>query len=434
MNTLKQLTKRFFQYEARLVLKKYKPKIITIIGSVGKTTTKDALYPILSKKFFVRKSEKSFTTELGVPLTIIGCPYGSGSVLEWTRNVFIGLKLIAFKSHYPDFLILEVDGDKPGDLLGLSTWLFPDILVITAIGEVPSHIEAFDSDIEKFLVEKKNIIDSVARTGTIIYNADDEIVGRLVEKAPVRAISCGKTPDCDIRMSDFTVLYGTTKNGSIPTGMSYEIFAGKESYPVTVFSTLGLPMQYASLLAVSVANILGVSIGEGTYFITKLSFLPGRMHIVAGIKDTTIIDDSYNSSPIAMMQALDTFSHIDATGRKIAVIGDMFELGKFASDEHRKLAEMIKSVASYVVCVGIRSHRISEELLSLGFDESSLVSFDTSDEAGKFLQNIIEIGDVILVKGSQAMRMERVVEEIMRHPEDKATLLVRQEPEWLERE
>ncbi len=431
---LKHIAKQIFQYEARLVLRRYHPKIIAITGSVGKTLTKDTLYAILSKKFFVRKSEKSFTTELGVPLSVIGCPYGSGSVLQWTQNILIGLRLLVFKSKYPDWLILEIDGDKPGDFLKLSSWLSPDILVVTAVGGVPAHIEEFGSDVEAFLNEKKSLIDSVSRDGVIIFNEDDEVTDRLVKGASARTISCGTTSDCAVSSKDFKILYSKTKNGQTVNGMSFEIFINGKSCPVTILSYLGEPIQNAVLLSVAAAKELGVSPEDSVAILGKLNFAPGRMNLVTGLKDTIIIDDSYNSSPIAMKQAVAVFSQIKNVGRKIAVIGDMFELGRFSAQEHVRIAQELHGVASYVICVGIRSRRIGEELLSLGFDESSLVCVDTSYEAGNILQNIIQAGDLILIKGSQAMRMERVVEEVMRHPEDKATVLCRQESEWLGRE
>jgi len=167
--------------------------------------------------------------------------------------------------------------------------------------------------------------------------------------------------------------------------------------------------------------------------LSKYKILPGRMNLIPGIKDTVIIDDSYNSSPVAMIQALAVFKELKTKGRKIVVLGDMLELGKHSVDEHRKLAELVKDSVSKVICVGIRMRILSEELLNLGFDEGNILSFDTSTEAGKELQNIIEEKDIVLVKGSQTVRMEKVVEEIMQCPEDKEKLLVRQEEEWLNR-
>lgn len=432
MPLLKQLIKRIFQYEAKLILKKYNPKIIAITGSVGKTITKDILYALLSKKFFVRKSEKSFTTELGVPLTIIGSSNGRGTILEWIKNITFGFLLLFKKENYPDILILEIDGDKPDDILNISKWIKPDILIITAIGEVPSHIESFNSDIQKFLDEKKKLLDVVTREGTVFYDADDECTGRLVQDFTLKKVSCGLVNDCDVFGSDFQILSGTMNSIKIPTGMSFDVEINSKKFSVNVMDTIGVSNEYAILLSLAVANDLGVGIKESIGIINKLPTLPGRMKIISGIKDTIIVDDSYNSSPIAMKQAVDALFRVDISGRKIVVVGDMLELGKFSRNEHRVVARLLRDTANYVICVGLRARKgISEELLSLGFSESNIISVETSEEAGKFLQNIIQAGDIILVKGSQSMRMERVVEEIMRHPEDKEKLLVRQEVEWV---
>ena len=433
MTFLKQSIKKIFQYEARLVLKKYKPKIIAITGSVGKTTTKEALYTVLAKKFFVRKSEKSFTAELGVPLTIIGCPEGSGTFLRWVSNLLFGLKLLFWKNHYPDWLILEMDGDKPGDLKSISKWLRPNILVITAIGNAPSHIELF-YDLGDFLNEKKYLVDSVARDGVIFYNADDEQSSNLATYSSVRKISCGIGNGCDVKGTEFKILYGNASTKQVPTGMMFEISKGKENQNVTVFQSVGIHNEYACLLALSVGSELGISFSEIISSLNQLKTLSGRMNIISGIKDSLIIDDSYNSSPVALGQALDVFSKIESKGKKVIVVGDMLELGKYSAEEHRKSAHKMKEIADYVICVGVRSRLIADELLSFGFPESKIIQTDSSGEAGVELQKIIEVGDIALVKGSQAMRMERVVEEVMRHPEDKEKLLVRQGEEWLSRE
>ena len=216
--------------------------------------------------------------------------------------------------------------------------------------------------------------------------------------------------------------------------MQFDIFSGEEKVTATVMDSVGIHNEYAALLSVAVSNLLGVPLAESAKALEKSPLLPGRMKIIAGLKDSTIIDDSYNSSPIAMHQAVETFAKISASGRKIAVVGDMMELGKFSAQEHREVGRLLSGVAQYVVCVGLRAGRIAEAMLSLSYDENNISCFDTAVEAGKFLQNMLEPGDIVLVKSSQAMRLEKAVEEIMRHPEDKADLLVRQEPEWLSRD
>jgi UDP-N-acetylmuramoyl-tripeptide--D-alanyl-D-alanine ligase len=432
MDYIKKITKKVFQYEATLILKKYKPKIIAISGSVGKTLTREAVYLVLSKKFFVRKNEKSFTAELGIPMTIIGCPLGTITVVQMIKNIFLGLKLLIYKNSYPEWLILEIDADKPGDLSFISPFLSIDILIMTAIGEVPSHVESF-YDIDRFLFEKRFIINSVKPDGMIIYNADDLQTSNLLQDVTLKKISCGIGESSIVRGSDFKILYSTTSQSSIPVGMSFDIFNNSKMNTITIFGSVGVHNEYACLLAFALGLEFGLTVKELSLALNKYKSLPGRMNIISGKKDTIIIDDSYNASPIAMSQALAVFGNMLSSGKKIVVLGDMLELGRYSADEHRKLAKLIKDNTSYLICVGFRMHRVTEELESLGFNKSNIISTDSSEEAGKELERILSTGDIVLVKGSQLMRMERVVEEVMKHREDKENLLVRQDSGWLQR-
>ncbi len=434
MDYLKQLAKKTLQYQAKLVLKKYKPKVIAITGSVGKTLTKDAIYNVLSKKYFVRKSEKSFTAELGIPLTIIGCHDGVGRIGQLIENILLGLFIILKRTPYPQWLILEIDGDKPGDFGLVSKYLSPDILVMTAIGDVPSHIELF-YDIETFVSEKKMLIDSVKSNGLIVYNSNDQLVTHLLANTDIEKISCGVGGDSDIVATDFDILYGNGKVGSIPTGMSFELKEKEsgEKFNINIFDSIGVQNEYATILAYAVGKFLGIEKRDIVKVLNKTSPTPGRMNLVPGIKDTLIIDDTYNASPIAMSQAIEVLKNIKSVEKKVVVVGDMLELGRYSAVEHRRVAEQLNGVATDVICVGFRSRKIVEELLNLGFPESKINSYDTSEEVGNYLQNMISEGDIILIKGSQAMRMEKVVEEIMKYPQDKRKVLVRQEDEWLNR-
>ena len=432
MDYLKQLAKQLLKHQAQLVLKKYRPKIIAITGSVGKTLTKEAIYQVLSKNFFVRKSEKSFTAELGVPLAILGCGEGAPGISQLIKNILIGFKTVFFKTNYPHWLILEVDGDKPGDLAMVSSLMRPDILVVTAIGEVPSHIETF-GDMDIFLNEKKAMVDSLRFGGAVVYNADDPVTFDLAQGSKVKMVPVGIQSNVQVSGTDFEILYGSGKTGSVPIGMSFGLKYKAETFPINIFNTIGDQNEYALLLAFAVGLEFGLKPQEIIKSLSKFSPLPGRMNFVPGIKDTIIIDDSYNSSPIAMAQAIEVLKEIKSVEKKVAVIGDMLELGRFSAIEHRKIAELLRGSATHVVCVGFRARKIGDELLGYGFPESNIVSFDTSDEVGKYLQNFVDDSDIILVKGSQAMRMEKVVEEIMRYPEDKKKVLVRQEEEWLSR-
>src|SRR3989344_3802688 len=125
---LKQILISILKLEAKLVLKKYKPKIVAITGSVGKTSTKDAVYAALSKFYFVRKSEKSFNSEIGLPLTILGVPNGWSNIFLWIKNIIHGLELILTREDYPEWLVLEIGADKPGDIKSVAKWLYADVV------------------------------------------------------------------------------------------------------------------------------------------------------------------------------------------------------------------------------------------------------------------------------------------------------------------
>ncbi|MBA3733209.1 UDP-N-acetylmuramoyl-tripeptide--D-alanyl-D-alanine ligase [Patescibacteria group bacterium] len=427
MDFFKQSAKEILRYEARLVLKKYKPKIIVITGSVGKTSTKEAVFSVLSKRFFIRKSEKSFTADLGIPMTIIGCPDVISNLFELLKNLIRGLILLIWKTSYPELLILEIDGDKPGDIPGVADLIVADLLLMTAIGEIPAHIEAF-SDLEVFIAEKRSILNTLDRTSTIIYNADDKTVFDIVLKTECKKVSCGIGSGSEISGSEFQITYGG-KEFNIPTGMTFDISFNENKYPITVYDTIGVNNEYAFLLAFATGIHFGITEKEILSSLSKFKPIAGRMRLINGNKDTIVVDDSYNSSPIAMNQALSAFKQLKTSGKKIIVVGDMLELGKYSAEEHKKIAEQIKGV-SFVICVGIRARKIVQELLKNGFNEASIISVDNSEEASIEIEKILEKGDAVLIKGSQSIRLEKVVEEIMRHPEDKEKLLVRQEERW----
>jgi UDP-N-acetylmuramoyl-tripeptide--D-alanyl-D-alanine ligase len=156
--------------------------------------------------------------------------------------------------------------------------------------------------------------------------------------------------------------------------------------------------------------------------------LPGRMKIISGIKDTVIIDDSYNSSFVGLEEALECIKNIDAP-RKLLALGDMLELGRFSVSAHKSLALDVQ-FADVLVCVGVRARLLGEEAIALGLDKEKVFFESDSEHAGMLLQNNIESGDLIFVKGSQNMRMEKTVFEIMSQPDKKEKLLVRQEEKW----
>ena len=228
-------------------------------------------------------------------------------------------------------------------------------------------------------------------------------------------------------------MYGIDKKGKFPTGIQFKVEYNGQNAITVLMGVLGTHHIYPSLAAIAV----GVSQGLDVVQISKnlrLHESPlGRMKIIKGIKNSIIIDDSYNSSPVALEGALKTLQMIEGAKRKIAVIGDMLELGEHSVSAHKEAGAIASRSCHMLVVVGPRSRGVAEGALQNGMKEKDVLQFDSSKEAGAYLENLIKEKDIILVKGSQSMRMEKVVEEIMAYPEEREKLLVRQEKEWEER-
>ncbi len=423
---LKKIIVFILQLEARLVLLKYKPKNVAVTGSVGKTTTKDVIYTVLSSAFFVRKSEKSFNSEIGVPLSILGCDNGGLNPFIWMKSIFEGLALILFTNHYPKWLILEVGADHPGDISSIARWLKPDIAVITRFAEIPAHVEYFDSP-ESVIEEKKQLAKYLKQEGLLILNHDDEEVLKIKTEYNKKTLTYGFDEDANIQGSNVNPAYFEKEGKKKLKGVAFKVEHGGTCLPVSIKGVLGVQHVYPALAAIAVGASQGLNLVEMSQaIIGGHNAQPGRMRIIEGLKGSIIIDDSYNSSPLAVQWALKTLKEVDATGKKYAVLGDMMELGNYTVIAHKKVGEDVVKVADVLVTVGLRSRDIADGALKNGMHESQIFQFEDSQKAGEFLQNKIEEGDLILVKGSRwATRMERTVEEIMARPELADKLLVR---------
>lgn len=417
------------QYEAQLVLKKYKPKIIAIVGSVGKTSVKDAVYTALSTSFYIRKSEKSFNSEIGVPLTILGCQNAWLNPVLWIKNIFDGLTLIFFKNNFPEILVLEVGADHPGDIEKISKWLKPDVVIVTRLPNIPVHVEFFDSP-EDVIKEKLSIINYLRRNGTLVVNGDDEkIIEGISKFEDISKITYGLENNNDITASNYAISY----RNKIPKGIRFNVNSDNKSVRVEIERALGRPHVYPVLAAVAVASLYEINLGEVGDLFKEYNTPPGRIKLIEGIKGSLIIDDTYNSSPTAVEEAFLVLENIKKEGKKIAVLGDMLELGKYSIDEHRKVGKELVGICDELITIGVRARDIAKSALENGMLEKNIFQYDNAEIAGEELKNRISEKDIILIKGSQSIRMEKTVEKIMAHPEQKKELLVRQDEEWLKR-
>lgn len=421
------------QAEAKAALRKYKPRVVAITGSVGKTSTKDAVYAVLSKKYHVRKSEKSFNSEVGVPLTILGLGNAWGNPLHWLQNIIDGLSLIVTTRPYPEWLVLEVGADRPGDIKALASWIKVDVAIITRLPEVPVHVEFFDS-VEAVIEEKASLIDAVRPGGSILLYADDEHTRKLEQRLPAsdaRIVLFGFHDETDVWVHNFEVLREEGGH-SWPIGMRATITVEDESAPVQIIGSLGTHAFLPAVAAAAAGHVLGVSLPEIVAGLEAYEPPPGRVRLLPGIKSTLVIDDTYNSSPAATEAALGALA-LTKPKRAIAALADMMELGRVSVEEHRKAGAKAAKVCDILITVGVRARDIAMGALDNGMKDENILQFEDANKAAAEIQNMLQEGDAILVKGSQSMRMEKIVEEIMAEPERAGELLVRQDAEWKRR-
>lgn len=422
-------------WEAKRALKKWKPFIILVSGSVGKTTTKDAIFHVLKDSVDIRKSEKSYNSELGVPLTILGLENAWRSPMGWIRNIIDGYGVTKL-STYPKVLVLEVGSDHPGDIARLMNWLTPNIAVITRLPEVPVHVEYFDSP-ESLRREDSLVVSALTEGGVYIANADDVHARALIKEADsknIQSMSYGFGRTATVHATKPKVRYAMNEGEEGPVGMEFEVKWEGEKFPVYLTGVIGVQVCSAVLAALAVGVARGVTMLRMTEALYTFEAPRGRMRTIGGKLGSTIIDDTYNSSPVALEVALETLRELKGK-RKVAILGDMLELGTYANDEHWKAGRLAGAFLDELITVGPRGAWMAEAAKSAGLPHGRIHAVGNSIDAGKKMLDILQRGDIILAKGSQGsgenmIRIERAVKMIMAHEGDAINKLVRQEDEW----
>jgi UDP-N-acetylmuramyl pentapeptide synthase len=424
----KQLIVRIITWQAKTLLRRTKPTIVAITGSVGKTSTKDAIYAVLKNHHHTRKSQKSFNTEVGVPLTVLGLPNAWSNPLAWIKNVIDGFFILAHPGEYPKVLVLEMGVDRPGDMARLCEWVKPNYVVLTRLPNVPVHVEYFDSP-EAVTAEKMQLVEALPLDGTLIYNHDDEHIRQVIEHIPQTAIGFSRYSLSQFTASADQVIY----HDGVAMGLEFKLTHLSSTYALTVKGSLGVQQAYNYAAAVAVGEQFDVPVPEAVAALKEHVPPPGRMRIIAGLKHTLIIDDTYNSSPTAAERALLTLKELKGGQRKIAVLGDMLELGKYSTVEHENVGKLAAECCDVLVTVGVRARKIAQTALAHGLPEKQILQYDTMERAAPELQNLMKRDDIILVKSSQSLRGEKLVYEIMAEPDRAEELLVRQSSSWQKR-
>lgn len=425
---MKSLIQKILKMLAKLILKKYRPEVIGITGSAGKTGAKEAIYAVLSAKFKARRSLKNYNNEIGLPLAIIGAASPAKSIFGWLKIFFFAGKLLLKRDkNYPEILILEMAADKPGDLIYLTDIARPDIAVITSIGE--AHLEKFGS-LENIKREKAVLAKSVDRPGYVVLNIDDRSTKLLIKEIKAKILTYGLDKEAEVSAQELKLMFNQL-NKDAEAGLNFKLVSRGAFIPVFLPKVIGRAGVYAALAGVGLGVIKGMNLVEISQALKKYSPPPGRMRLLAGVKNTYIIDDTYNASPAAAILALETLAAMPKTGMKYAALGDMLELGRLTQAKHEEVGRaVVKNKIDKLIAVGERARDMVRSALSAGMKEDDVFHFDSNQAAGKFIQERIKPGDIILVKGSQGARMEKIVKEIMAEPLGAQELLVRQGREW----
>ncbi len=422
--TLKNIIVAILIWEAKRVLKKYKPKVIAVTGSVGKTGTKDAVYTVLSSYTHARKSEKSFNSEIGVPLTILGLPNAWSSFWGWFENIGEGFLMPWRGLKYPEWLVLEVGVDRPGDIRKLS-WLKPDIVIFTQFPDVPVHVEYFDSP-EEVTKEKRSLKETLREQGTLIVNADDRKMANEEVGERQHKISYGFEEHAMVKGTDYRVEY----EDEMPVGISCTVQFQQRVEQVHLRGVVGRHHLYPVLAALSVIVSEGKMFSDSVKAFENHQTAPGRMRLLPGMNGSVIIDDTYNSSPVAVEAGMSALATIQNKGKKIVVLGDMLELGDFSVERHMAVGQLVGSTADVFIAVGVRMLAAAQGALAAHARCKRVESFKTNEDALQVLRSIVEEGDIVFVKGSQGMRMERVVEDILLESHAAVNYLCRQDAHW----
>ncbi len=371
-----QDTFRALQKLAKEVLQEYPVKVIGITGSIGKTTTKEFASELLSLHFSVLKSKGNYNNQLGVPLTI----------LELTEKHQI--------------VLLEMAMSAPGEITALTRIAPPDVAVITNIN--PVHLQFFNS-IEEIALAKKEILDGAMTDGTAVLNGDDPLVKKIANGWKGNKIFFGLSERTEVRARN------VQKEGW--RGISFELAYGQKKKKISS-SFFYESHLYDLLGATAIGFALNLPFESVLERIKIFKPLPGRGNLVSLAGNIQLIDDSYNSNPVALEGALKGFSDLPSK-RKIAVLGDMLELGEREVEFHLQAGKQVAQWGwNLLITVGSLGKHTAEGARASGLKTNQIISFDNSEQAAEKIDILIQEGDLVLVKGSRKIRTDKIVERL----------------------
>ena len=432
------MKRKFIQYIlwflAKLILWRYQPMVIAVVGSTGKSSTKEAIYYALKNDFQVAKSTSNLNTEIGLPLTIIQGYDAKKNLFLWLANIFHTLGLIILKrKNYPKIWVLEMSEDQPHLVSYLARLCRPKIGVISWIGEIPVHAE-FHQSAKALQEEIQQLVSFLPQDGTAILNYDNSLSLEAREKTKAKVITYGFNNGAEVKISDYSL---TMDKDFRKIGMALRLEYQGSYVPIKLTGIFGQAQAYALAAGAAVGLALGLHLVAIAQSLENYKLLKARTTLLQGIKNTWIFDDSYNSNPDALRVTLEIYhdlvsaikkENIYDLKRRVLALGDMRELGKYSDEAHQQAASQIIDKADILIAVGEKMKITIEECLKLGFPQENIFWFENSFDAGKKAKELIQAGDLFLVKGSRGIHLEQVTLAIMQEPEKAKDYLSFEEP------
>lgn len=434
--TIGRVFLEYIRFAAKLQLLKHRPHIIGITGSAGKTSTRNAVHEVLKDDYICKVTGKA-NSESGIPLDILGLEMSDYSTRQWAKMFFMVIVKLITNWHKYDVYIVEMGVDSPfppknmGYLLRI---IKPDTAIF--INALPVHSEPFDvlatktdplerrDEITRLIAnEKGKMVEILKKESLAILNSDDPNVLQFETRTKAKVCLVGKD-DADVEIEEIkSSLKGFVgvfkyKNEILELKIKDQIFS--EDYG----TTFGI--------AIAAGLSMGVPFKKCIKLLENYKLPAGRMSVIKGIKGSVIIDSSYNASTKPMITALKTMSEVAANRKKIAILGDMREMGKESQHEHELVAEEAVKNADIIYLVGpLMKEFFLPHAITLKFNEKDIKWFDRADKLAQELKDSLNGNEIILVKGSQnTLFLEKVVEEIMLEPEKADELLARRGKYW----
>jgi alanine racemase len=377
---------------ARYVLTKYGTEVIGVTGSTGKTSTKEAIAAVLGKGFLVFKNFGNYNGRYGLPIAL-------GRLLPEHEKA-----------------VLEMACDSFNEIEDLCDMTSPRVGVVTAVNH--THLEYLGS-LDNIAQEKGKLVESLPRDGYAVLNYDDPRVRAMRGGTAAQVITYGTDPEADV------YAFAIKTAGK---GIRFQVRHQGNQFEASM-SLLGRHSVYTFLAAAGVGIAYGLSWDDILGALSDLEPLRGRLNPLPGVSGTLLLDDTYSAGPASTLAALDVLEE-QKGARKIAVLGDMLQLGAYEEEGHRRVGRRVAQVADFLVTKGDRARLIASEAQKEGLGRDRIFITYSTEDAVHSIVNTIGFGDVVLIKGSLETRMEDVVEKLLVDPARAESVLVRQSLAW----